>query len=51
MNKSEFIETIKLSNGEVFHLEYHQNRINNTFSHFFRRFGIDKVQLYLYIGI
>lgn len=35
MNKSEFIETIKLSNGEVFHLEYHQNRINNTFSHFF----------------
>jgi len=35
MNKSEFIETIKLSNGEVFHLEYHQNRIDNTFSHFF----------------
>ena len=31
----QFIETIKLSDGRVFHLEYHQDRVRNTFSHFF----------------
>ena len=31
----QFIETIKLSDGRVFHLAYHQERVRNTFSHFF----------------
>ena len=31
----QFIETIKLSDGCVFHLAYHQERVCNTFSHFF----------------
>lgn len=31
----QFIETIKLSDGRVFHLAYHQERVCNTFSHFF----------------
>ena len=31
----QFIETIKLADGRVFHLEYHQERVRNTFSHFF----------------
>lgn len=31
----QFIETIKLSEGVVFHLAYHQERVCSTFSHFF----------------
>lgn len=31
----QFIETIKLSDGRVFHLEYHQERVCNTFLRFF----------------
>lgn len=31
----QFIETIKLSDGRVFHLEYHQDRVRNTFLRFF----------------
>ena len=31
----QFIETIKLSDGRVFHLEYHQERVRNTFLRFF----------------
>lgn len=31
----QFIETIKLSEGVVFHLAYHQERVCRTFSHFF----------------
>ena len=31
----QFIETIKLSDGCVFHLAYHQERVCNTFLHFF----------------
>lgn len=30
-----FIESILLNNGDVKNLNYHQNRINKTFSHFF----------------
>ena len=31
----QFIETIKLSDARVFHLEYHQERVCNTFLRFF----------------
>lgn len=31
----QFIETIKLSDGRVFHLAYHQERVCNTFLRFF----------------
>lgn len=31
-----FIETIKLKNGVIFHLEYHQKRVDETFSTVFK---------------
>ena len=33
--QNRFFETIKIEKGRAFHLEYHQNRVNNTFRHFF----------------
>lgn len=33
--KHEFIETIKLLEGYIFHLQYHQQRVCTTFAHFF----------------
>ena len=35
MEKQQFIESIKLLNGDVYHLAYHQERVCRTFSHFF----------------
>ena len=33
--QNKFFETIKIEQGKVFHLEYHQKRVNYTFRHFF----------------
>ena len=30
MQKNEFIETIKLLDSHIFHIEYHQERLKNT---------------------
>ena len=35
MENQQFIESIKLLNGDVYHLAYHQERVCRTFSHFF----------------
>lgn len=35
MENQQFIESIKLLDGDICHLEYHQERVCNTFSHFF----------------
>ncbi|MFC2611424.1 MAG: chorismate-binding protein, partial [Capnocytophaga granulosa] len=35
MQENKFIETIKLLDSNIFHIEYHQKRIKDTFSHFF----------------
>ena len=35
MQENKFIETLKLLDGHIFHIEYHQERLRNTFSHFF----------------
>ena len=32
-----FIETIKLKDGKVYQLEYHQRRVNQTFKYFFKQ--------------
>ena len=32
MQKNKFIETIKLLDSHIFHIEYHQERLKNTFS-------------------
>ena len=33
--QNKFFETIKIDSGKIFNLDYHQKRIDNTFSHFF----------------
>lgn len=38
---SQFIESIKVEDQEVFLLELHQKRINQTFSHFGREGSVD----------
>ena len=35
MENQQFIESIKLLNGNICHLAYHQERVCRTFSHFF----------------
>ncbi|WP_281639373.1 aminotransferase class IV [Capnocytophaga sputigena] len=35
MENQQFIESIKLFNGDICHLAYHQERVCRTFSHFF----------------
>lgn len=35
MENQQFIESIKLLNGDIFHLPYHQERVCRTFLHFF----------------
>lgn len=32
----QFIETIKISEGHLRHIEWHQRRVNRTFAHFFK---------------
>lgn len=41
-----FLETIKLENGQFFHLNYHQKRVNRTFLDFFQGkkiFDLEKI--------
>ena len=35
-----FIETIKLKDGKVYQLEYHQQRVNQTFKYFFKQSAV-----------
>ena len=35
MENQQFIESIKLLDGDIYHLAYHQERVCRTFSHFF----------------
>ena len=35
-----FIETIKLKDGKVYQLEYHQRRVNQTFKYFFEQSAV-----------
>lgn len=43
---SQFIESIKVEDQEVFLLELHQKRINQTFSHFGKEGSIDLKKIY-----
>lgn len=43
---SRFIESIKLHNGEFIRLNYHQQRLENTFRSFFPQAAIPKLNLY-----
>ena len=40
MEESKFIETLKLLNGEICHLRWHEKRLGDTFSHFFPKENI-----------
>ncbi|CAA7388759.1 aminotransferase class IV [Chryseobacterium fistulae] len=42
----QFIESIKVEDQEVFLLEFHQKRVNQTFSHFGREDSIDLAKIY-----
>lgn len=37
--QNKFFETIKIDGGKIFNLEYHQNRVDRTFSHFFNGYA------------
>ncbi|SDI71558.1 aminotransferase class IV [Chryseobacterium jejuense] len=43
---SQFIESIKVEDQEVFLLELHQKRVNQTFSHFGKEGSIDLAKIY-----
>lgn len=43
---SQFIESIKVEDQEVFLLELHQKRVNQTFSHFGKEESIDLAKIY-----
>ncbi|PJJ64662.1 aminotransferase class IV [Chryseobacterium geocarposphaerae] len=43
---SQFIESIKVEDQEIFLLEFHQKRINHTFSHFGKEGSIDLKKIY-----
>ncbi|WBV59183.1 aminotransferase class IV [Chryseobacterium camelliae] len=43
---SQFIESIKVEDQEVFLLEFHQKRVNQTFSHFGKEGSIDLKKIY-----
>ena len=34
MEENKFIETLKLLNGEICHLKWHEKRLGDTFLHF-----------------
>lgn len=38
---SQFIESIKIENGKVFLLNFHQKRVNETFAHFGKKNSLD----------
>ncbi|RNA61133.1 aminodeoxychorismate lyase [Chryseobacterium nematophagum] len=42
----QFIESIKVEDQEVFLLEFHQKRVNQTFSHFGKEDSIDLAKIY-----
>ncbi|AZB09513.1 aminodeoxychorismate lyase [Chryseobacterium sp. G0162] len=43
---SQFIESIKVEDQEIFLLELHQKRVNQTFSHFGKESSIDLAKIY-----
>nr|WP_315027481.1 aminotransferase class IV [uncultured Chryseobacterium sp.] len=43
---SQFIESIKVEDQEIFLLELHQKRVNQTFSHFGKEDSIDLAKIY-----
>jgi len=43
---SQFIESIKIEDQEIFLLELHQKRMNNTFSHFGKEGSIDIAKIF-----
>ncbi|WP_288377564.1 aminotransferase class IV [uncultured Chryseobacterium sp.] len=43
---SQFIESIKVEDQEVFLLDLHQKRVNQTFSHFGKEDSIDLIKIY-----
>ena len=43
---SQFIESIKVEDQEVFLLDLHQKRVNQTFSHFGKEDSIDLAKIY-----
>jgi len=43
---SQFIESIKVEDQEIFLLEFHQKRINQTFSHFGKEGSVDLKKIY-----
>ena len=42
---SQFIESIKVEDQEMFLLEFHQKRVNDTFAHFGKEGSIDLARL------
>ena len=46
---SQFIESIKVEDQEIFLLEFHQKRINQTFSHFGKEGSIDLKKIYTHL--
>lgn len=43
---SQFIESIKVEDQKVFLLDYHQKRVNNTFSHFGKEESLDLQKIF-----
>jgi 4-amino-4-deoxychorismate lyase len=43
----QFIETVKLLDGQFHHLDYHQRRVNQTMAHFFKKTSSLDLESYL----
>ena len=48
---SQFIESIKVENQEAFLLDFHQKRVNETFSHFGKEGSIDVEKIFKNLGL
>jgi 4-amino-4-deoxychorismate lyase len=46
---SQFIESIKIEDQEIFLLEFHQKRVDQTFSHFGKEGSIDIAKIYKHL--
>jgi len=46
---SQFIESIKVEDQEIFLLEYHQKRVDQTFAHFGKEDSIDLAKIYKHL--
>lgn len=46
---SQFIESIKVEDQEIFLLEFHQKRVDNTFAHFGKEGSVDLAKIYKHL--